>query len=172
MQLKSYCEIIKCYNSFLKLCNTYTGKGADIYVSLIHVLMKAKIILLIDDNEEDNHTTRQLLMKNEIAEHIIVESSAKHALRFLDGIHYHADQIPDYIFLAIRMAEMDGFDFMDEYALLPAAIKDHCTVFMLTSSDDKKDADRAAHYSSVKKYLRKPLDVNLLKTLDSSILKS
>lgn len=128
--------------------------------------MKVKTILLIDDNEVDNFITRQMLLKYEVAENIIVQESAMDALRFLDGIRNEPDQFPDYIFLDIRMPEMDGFGFIEEYLLFPDALKDHCIIFMLTSSGDQKDVERAAQYSYVKKFLRKPLDENILKGLN------
>src|ERR1051325_745054 len=99
-------------------------------------MMKAKNILLIDDNEVDNYITHQLLLKNEVAENVIVQSSAIDALRFLDSLRNDPDSLPEYIFLDIRMPEMDGFGFLDEYLLFPDALKTQCTIFMLTSSGD------------------------------------
>lgn len=125
--------------------------------------MKTKTILLIDDNRVDNYITRHLLLKNRIAENIVVKTSGIEALRFLEDIRNEPDQIPDYIFLDIRMPVMDGFEFLDEYVLLPDTIKDKCDIFMLTSSVDQRDIERAAEYPCVKKFLRKPLDLNMLK---------
>ena len=95
-----------------------------------------------------------------------LELFSSNALRFLDGIRNAPEQIPDYIFLDIRMPEMDGFGFLEEYLLLPNALKEHCIIFMLTSSGDQKDVEKAAQYSYVKKFLRKPLDQAILKGLN------
>lgn len=128
-------------------------------------MMKAKTILLIDDSEVDNYITKQLLLKNDVTENIVVHSSAVDALSYLDGISNEHEQIPDYIFLDIRMPEMDGFEFLDEYKLLPDSIKNKCIIYMLSSSGDPNDVARARQYSYVKTFLRKPLDGIVLKEL-------
>ncbi|PKQ45229.1 response regulator [Confluentibacter flavum] len=125
--------------------------------------MKTKTILLIDDNKIDSFLTKHLLLKNKIGENIIAVSSAIEALKFLDTVHNEPEQIPDFIFLDIRMPEMDGFEFLDDYERLPDTIKSKCDIFMLSSSSDQRDIDRAARYSYVKMFLMKPLDVNMLK---------
>lgn len=127
--------------------------------------MKARNILLIDDNDIDNYITRQMLLKNEIAENIVVKSSAIDALKFLHAIRNEPEMLPDYIFLDIRMPEMDGFDFLDQYSLFPDTVKEKCVIFMLTSSGDQKDVDRAAQYEYVKRFIRKPLNGTVLKEI-------
>jgi len=127
--------------------------------------MKARNILLIDDNDVDNYITRQMLLKNEIAENIVVKSSAIDALKFLHAIRNEPEMLPDYIFLDIRMPEMDGFDFLDQYSLFPDTVKEKCVIFMLTSSGDQKDVDRAAQYEYVKRFIRKPLNGTVLKEI-------
>jgi CheY-like chemotaxis protein len=127
--------------------------------------MKAKNILLIDDNEIDNYITRHILISKNLAENIIVESSAVEALKFLHSIQNEPEKIPEYIFLDIRMPEMDGFGFLDEYGLFPEIIKNKCIICMLTSSNDEKDIERAGKYPYVKRFFKKPLDENVIDDL-------
>jgi CheY-like chemotaxis protein len=124
--------------------------------------MKATNILLIDDNDVDNYITRQMLLKNKVAGNIVVQSSAMDALKYLQSNLNEPVNYPDYIFLDIRMPEMDGFDFLNEYAKFPVSITNHCIIFMLTSSADQNDILRAAQNPLVKKYLNKPLSHQVL----------
>lgn len=127
--------------------------------------MKAKNVLIIDDNEIDIFIARQVLLNENAAENITVQLSAMDALKFLFDVCNEPDKIPDYIFLDIRMPEMDGFDFLEKYSQFPDIIKNKCIICMLTSSRDSIDAQKAAQYPFVKKFISKPLDRAILKDL-------
>lgn len=124
--------------------------------------MQLKNILLIDDSEIDNFINKSVLVKANITETIRVETSAVNALDYLKK---QTITFPDIIFLDIRMPEMDGFEFLEECVNFPENLKSKCSVFMLSSSIDPKDALRAAQYSSVKKYLTKPLTQDVINTI-------
>lgn len=127
--------------------------------------MKMKNVLLIDDNDVDNYVSKHIITKSKRAEKISVQSSAIDALEYLTKLYTSSEEFPDMIFLDIRMPEMDGFGFLDEFSKFPEAINNQCAVVMLTSSSDQNDIDRAAQYSVVKKYLNKPLEISMLENL-------
>jgi CheY-like chemotaxis protein len=60
------------------------------------------------------------------------------------------------------MPEMDGFGFLDEYSKFPEDING-TSIFMLTSSDDPNDIERALKYPC-EKYFVKPLTKDILST--------
>ena len=121
--------------------------------------MKIKNILLIDDSDIDNFINKSVLVKADIAENILTKTSAKEALSYLSDEN---NVFPDIIFLDIRMPEMDGFEFLEECVNFPDHLKSKCTVFMLSSSIDPNDAERAKQHNVVKKHLTKPLTLNLI----------
>jgi CheY-like chemotaxis protein len=125
--------------------------------------MKFKHALLIDDNEIDNYITKSVITKSNIAGKITDITSSMEALEYLKSLSNSAE-FPDAIFLDIRMPEMDGFDFLDAYIKLFETHK-HCQVFMLSSSTDQMDIERALLYPVVKKYLNKPLKLSVLENL-------
>jgi CheY-like chemotaxis protein len=129
--------------------------------------MKVKNILLIDDNEIDQYITMHILLKQKAAENIVVQSSTFDALIYMEGILRNSPgQIPEYIFLDVRIPEMDGFGFLDEFTKFPEAIIKYCSVVILTSSSDPKDIERAMKYPVVKKYFEKSLSVEMLNSLE------
>jgi len=113
--------------------------------------------LLIDDNEIDNFINKKLLLKTRFASDIVEKKSASSALEYLKTTVSEPDNIPDVIFLDIMMPVMDGFDFLDEYDLLPDSIKNHSRIIMLSSTESFKDLNRANSNKYVYKFLNKPL---------------
>ena len=127
--------------------------------------MKLRHVLLIDDNDIDNYVSKHVVDQSKIAETITVKNSAIEALEFLSEASGDSLVFPDMIFLDIRMPQMDGFDFLEEFVKFPEAINEQCSVIMLSSSSDPNDVDRAMEFSVVKKFLTKPLKLQELESL-------
>lgn len=123
--------------------------------------MCCKNILLIDDNDIDNFIHRHILKKNNIAETIIIKTSAKAALEFLKTTQV----FPNYIFLDINMPGMNGFEFLKEYHKFLAEQKNNCSIFMLTSSKNKADIQNADKNPYVKKFLNKVLTNEMITSI-------
>ncbi|MGG7036786.1 MAG: response regulator [Flavobacterium sp.] len=124
--------------------------------------MRAKHVLLIDDNEIDNYINNHIISKSKIAERITVKRSAVEALEYLEAIENSIDDFPDLILLDIAMPIMDGFGFLDKIITFPKIIEKRCFVIMLTSSNNQNDRDRALQYEIVKDYFVKPLKKEML----------
>jgi response regulator RpfG family c-di-GMP phosphodiesterase len=56
------------------------------------------------------------------------------------------------------MPVMDGWDFLEEYLPLKSELPKEITIFIVTSSVDQNDMDRAMSISAVKKYIVKPIN--------------
>lgn len=61
------------------------------------------------------------------------------------------------ILLDIKMPEMDGFAFLEEFEKLDKKNSNQIMIFMLSSTLDPKDKTRAENNIFVKKLLSKPL---------------
>jgi len=66
---------------------------------------------------------------------------------------------PDILFLDIFMPNMNGWEFLQHLEEKKVAVK----VYMLSSSVDKNDQDRARKYSIVQDFISKPLSYKTLK---------
>ena len=111
-------------------------------------VQKHRTVVLIDDNEVDNIITKKYLLDIDFAENIVIKSSAIKALDYLRTIE--EKNIPEIIFLDIRMPEMDGFEFLERYTYLDDKIKKKSKIIMLSSSLDHEDISKAVILSSIR----------------------
>jgi CheY-like chemotaxis protein len=61
------------------------------------------------------------------------------------------------ILLDLNMPIMDGWEFLEAFGTLSLAQQQVC-VFILTSSINPEDIEKATHYQEVRGYFSKPLD--------------
>lgn len=124
-----------------------------------------KKVLFIDDDEIYN-----FLMERKIGDEVpeieaIFCDSGREGLNYLADTLAASEEPPAFIFLDVKMPEIDGFDFLnlyqkrDYHKSLPARI------YMLTSSINNKDKEKAEAYSSVAGFINKPLKTEELKTI-------
>lgn len=110
-------------------------------------------ILLIDDDPDTNFLIDILLKKTPFVDEYYIQPRAKDALNFLRVY----DKPLSCIFVDIKMPEMDGFEFMEQYEQKLSHKFPSTQVFFLTSSVRQSDKDRALEFSSVKDFIIKPL---------------
>ena len=113
-------------------------------------------VLVIDDSLPDRFIAKKLIGRNHLAENIVIKESASEGLDYLVKIN-DTNELPQIIFLDIRMPEMDGFDFLEKFNDLPTSIQDNCMIYMLTSSAYSEDRKKAELFHSVKGFIIKPL---------------
>jgi CheY-like chemotaxis protein len=117
-------------------------------------------VLLIDDDTPTNYLHKLAIEKAGVDVHIQVATTAMEALQFLSRTGaFDAEGLPQpgIIFLDINMPAMDGWEFMEEYKKLSAAQKARIIVFMLTTSLNPADMERAMSIEEVVTFLNKPL---------------
>ena len=119
-------------------------------------------VMIIDDNKIDLYVVEIILKKNNFATEVVKMETAKDALNYLTANCEHPEKLPSLIFLDINMPGMNGFEFMDEYQLLPDTIKKDCIIMMLTTSIHPDDMERATHNKYILRFINKPLNADKL----------
>jgi CheY-like chemotaxis protein len=122
--------------------------------------MTNKTTYIIDDDILSLELMKILLLKNEFCEQIITFSNPKLAL---DELKKNCDtplNLPDVILLDLNMPVLDGWQFLDEFILL--AIKKEIPVFIVSSSIDPYDIEKAKTYDTIKSYIMKPITAKKL----------
>lgn len=128
------------------------------------MLSKGKVFL-IDDDPIANFCNKDVLQEIESIEQIEEFLEAKKALIELEKLLKEGMSLPHYIFLDIRMPEMDGFEFIEEleYLLEDNEPGELPTIILLTSSRHKRDLELFAKCQLPGYYLNKPLELEELK---------
>lgn len=70
----------------------------------------------------------------------------------------NSSEIPSVLLLDINMPTWSGWDFLEKFEKLDAQIKNQIKVYMLSSSVDPKDMEKAKANSNVVDYIVKPLN--------------
>ena len=124
-----------------------------------------KKVLVIDDSETDRYVAKRMLQKYNFADEIVAQESATKALLYLQTLENTPDDLPQFIFLDIRMPEMDGFGFLEEFKKLSDTTKSKCTIVMLSTSLDTEDFKKASTNPFVNRFINKPLDKEKMEIL-------
>ena len=73
------------------------------------------LVMLVDDNDTDNFISKRIIEITNFAEEVIVKSSGKSALDYLNDNAGEVANLPEIIFLDINMPIVDGFVFLYEF---------------------------------------------------------
>lgn len=128
-----------------------------------------KRFILVDDDQYNNLLSTMILQKNlgnvEVKDFV----SPELALEFIET-EFKNMQFTDKttLFLDINMPTLTGWEFLDKFETLSESIKNHFNIYMLSSSIDPADIQRAQLNPLVIDFVEKPIDKGfLLKTFST-----
>jgi CheY-like chemotaxis protein len=120
-------------------------------------------LILIDDNDIDQMLHRKIV---EIALPAASVQMFNNATAAIHQIEAAATGLPHtVIFLDIQMPVMNGFQFLEAFHLLPSAIKNQYTIYIVSSSVNQFDISKAKNNPYVKDMIIKPLTKETLLNL-------
>lgn len=132
---------------------TFTYRFIYFKQGILHNMIK---IVLIDDDPISTFVTESLIARYiKKPCKIFKFERAKDALQKIYMIN------PNYLFLDLNMPEMNGWDFLENFT----CDKTNAEIYILSSSVDKRDINKAYTYAHVKKYLSKPLISKYIHTI-------
>lgn len=128
-------------------------------------------IMVIDDADMDLYLAQRIISKTVENTAIKPFISAVDALEFINDLS-NVPELPNLIFLDINMPIMNGFEFLEAISKIDCTILANSHIYMLTSSFNPADKEKALSYATVKGFIEKPLPRDLLKTICEERIKT
>ena len=121
--------------------------------------------MIIDDNEFDTYITSRLIQNNRLADDVLEFDSGQLAINYLELNKGNILKLPNLIFLDIYMPLMNGFQFIEQFKLLPDNVKNHCRICIVSSTVDDQYIYKAKVEENIKLFTSKPITVDYIKSI-------
>lgn len=127
-----------------------------------------KIACVVDDDPLYNFGIKKLFEFTSFAEDKLFFNNGQEAIDGLTTIFEKKQAIPNVILLDINMPIMNGWQFLEEFVTREMD-KYGIKVFVVSSSINQEEIDRANAYDCVNGYIFKPLTLDKIKELKEKI---
>ncbi|WP_234387105.1 response regulator [Aquimarina sp. Aq78] len=123
------------------------------------------ILCLIDDDNIHQFIIKKIVHKLSPNQKLLVFSNGEEGINFIRSTIGKIEKLPDLILLDINMPVMDGWGFLDEFITITPDIKKEIIIYILSSSENPTDKERAKKFELVSGYLIKPINEEQLESL-------
>ncbi|MES2863126.1 MAG: response regulator [Bacteroidota bacterium] len=120
---------------------------------------------MIDDDPINNLLCTKNIQKSVQDANVITFTEAAIGLDYIKSNFNTPNSGNAILFLDINMPTMSGWEFMEEFQHINSEIKDHIFIYILSSSVNEVDKQKAKVHPNVIDYIEKPLLAETLKKI-------
>lgn len=120
--------------------------------------------LLIDDDPSNNLLTKISIKKVLESVDVIDFTVPEKGLEYINA-EYNSNPLNTVLLLDINMPTLTGWDVLDKLAEISEVVVPHITIYILSSSVDPADKQKAIVNPLVTGYLEKPLSRDTLRNM-------
>lgn len=131
--------------------------------------MKKTNFIIIDDDDIFLKLGKMYLELGNCTSSVTLYNDATIALDIITGMLEHIDK-KLVVFLDLNMPILNGFGFLDLIQQVPNAFDEKLSVYIMTSSLNDDDLERAKNYPIVKKYLSKPMTMDMVNEICAEVI--
>ena len=127
---------------------------------------KIECFIVVDDDPTNNFLCEYILKRSFDSIPITLFSIPEDALKTIYEEYSNSTKpVNTVLLLDINMPTMSGWEFLEEFSLLSNAIHHQFTIFILSSSVDERDKEKAEISPFISGFLCKPFSINAIKDL-------
>ena len=123
-----------------------------------------KKIVIINDNDLEQFICKAFFQEISKSLEVKHERNPFHLISELKKTDL-LSEIPDLIFLDLKLENIDGFSFLEEFTHLSDFARSKCKIIIVTSQDYNEDKFRILLNTSVIRLLIRPVDVVQIKDI-------
>ncbi|WP_010521354.1 response regulator [Aquimarina agarivorans] len=120
---------------------------------------------IIDDDAVYIKLVKKLLQLKKLCKNIIVFENGKEALEYFSQKNLQNKQLPELILLDLNMPVMNGWEFLEQYNHIKSNLEHKPSLYVVSSSIDPMDSQKAKNIDSVEDYLSKPISLKTFETI-------
>jgi CheY-like chemotaxis protein len=120
-----------------------------------------KTVLIIEDDLVTMYLNKMVLKSASFCDNIVEATNGEEALSYFESIEkgdIPMDNLTEVILLDLNMPVMDGWEFFETYVQKFPEFAKKTNIFILSSSINHEDQERAQKDPNIAAYLSKPLD--------------
>lgn len=120
-----------------------------------------ELACIIDDDKIYVNLVRKIIEIKKLSQNLLIFKNGLEALDYFKVIlsNMTEDKLPDIIFLDLNMPVMDGWEFLGEFIKIKNNFDKKITLYVVSSSIDPRDLERAKSFNMVTDYLIKPIEL-------------
>ncbi|MCI0751983.1 MAG: response regulator [Flammeovirgaceae bacterium] len=115
------------------------------------------VIALVDDDSIFQLIATRTIKGANLTERILQFPNGADALKYLEINFDQPDRLPDILLLDINMPYVDGWMFLEDFEKIKSKLGKEIAIYMVSSSIDPEDINRAKRNKLVSDYIVKPV---------------
>ena len=117
------------------------------------------ILCFVDNDEVYLFLMRKMIEKKYNGSKMLEFYNGLEAIEFIKENIHDTLLLPDIIFLDINMPVMDGWEFIESFIRIKDKITKPITIYMVSSSVDDADIERAKNIQEISDFICKPMTI-------------
>jgi len=128
---------------------------------------KINLACIIDDDSIYVNLIKKIIETKKLCDNLLVFNDGKEGIEYFEALlqNLNEENIPEVILLDINMPVMDGWEFIERFTKIRHKFKHQITLYLVSSSIDIRDIEKAKSLSTVENYLVKPVKIDELEAV-------